>query len=138
MNTAKPVTDIGTVNSAFDWEVPYSPRRQGAGLMQLHAALQSPVIVTEKKTKEGKVALKEVGNTFTFTLEAKNYSDKKVKYDVAANIQTDFAAYGELGYTADLLEAQKILDAKIKVNDKNETTISIPANKSKKLKYLLI
>ncbi len=134
MNTAKPVTDIGTVNSAFDWEVPYSPRRQGAGLMQLHAALQSPVIVTEKKTKEGKVALKEVGNTFTFTLEAKNYSDKKVKYDVAANIQTDFAAYGELGYTANLLEAQKILDAKIKVNDKNETTISIPANKSKKIK----
>lgn len=134
MNTAKPVTDIGTVNSAFEWEVPYSPRRQGAGLMQLHAALQSPVIVTEKKTQEGKVALKEVGNTFTFTLEAKNYSDKKVKYDVAANIQTDFAAYGELGYSANLLEAQQILDATIKVNDSEKTTITIPANKSKKIK----
>jgi len=134
MNTAKPVTDIGTVNSAFDWDVPYSPRRQGAGLMQLHAALQSPVIVTEKKTKEGKVALKEVGKTFTFTLEAKNYSDKKVKYDVAANVQTDFAAYGELGYSADLLEAQKILDAKIKVNGSDQTTITIPANKSKTIK----
>ncbi len=127
MNTAKPIIDQGTVNAAFGWELPYSPRRQGAGIMQLNSALQTPVIVTEASTDEAKVALKEVGNTFEFTLKAKNYSNKKVKYDVAANLQTDFAAYGELGWAADGLEAQKILDSSIKVNGQDATTVNIPA-----------
>jgi lactocepin len=61
MNTAAPVMDKGTVNSAFEWNIPYSPRRQGSGIMQLHSALSSPVIVTEASTNEGKVALKEGG-----------------------------------------------------------------------------
>lgn len=134
MNTAKPVTDLGVVNSAFEWDIPYSPRRQGAGLMQLHSALQSPVIVTESKTNEAKVALKEVGNKFSFTLKAKNYSDQSVKYDVAANLQTDFAAYEELGYYPDELEAQTILDAVIKINGEDTTSVTIPANKSKTIK----
>ncbi|MFT8322086.1 MAG: S8 family serine peptidase [Bacillus sp. (in: firmicutes)] len=134
MNTAKPVTDLGTVNSAFEWNIPYSPRRQGAGLMQLHSALQTPVIVTENKTNEGKVALREVGNTFSFTLKAQNYSDKEVSYNLAANIQTDFSISGQLGYTANELEAQKILDASLLVNGKETSSVTIPAKKSKKIK----
>ncbi len=134
MNTAEPVKDIGTVNTGVEWDNPYSPRRQGAGLMQLHSALQSPVMVTENKTKEAKVSLKEVGNKFNFTLNVENFSDKAVKYDVTANLQTDFAAYGELGYSADGLEAQEILDASILIDGKEEKTIKVGANSSKKIK----
>mgnify|MGYP001161698179 CR=1 FL=1 len=130
MNTAAPVIDKGTVNSAFEWNIPYSPRRQGSGIMQLHSALSSPVIVTEASTNEGKVALKEVGNTFEFTLKAQNFSDEDVAYDVAANLQTDFAAYGEMGWAADELEAQKILDASVKVDGQDSAEVTVPANGS--------
>ncbi len=128
MNTASAVTDQGYVNTSFAWELPYSPRRQGSGIMQLHSALSTPVIVTEAETNEGKVALKEVGDTFEFTLKAKNYSDEAVQYDVAANLQTDFAAYGELGWNLDALEAQEILDAAITVEGEEATEITVPAN----------
>ncbi|MBO1914943.1 Fn3-like domain-containing protein, partial [Microvirga sp. 3-52] len=69
---------------------PYSPRRQGAGLMQLHAALSTPVVVTEVESNLGKVALKEIGDNVTFTLKAENVSDKAVTYNVDGNVQTDF------------------------------------------------
>ena len=51
LNTSKQVEFDGAL---------VSPRRQGAGLMQLHAALSTPVTVTDSKSGEAKVALKEV------------------------------------------------------------------------------
>lgn len=81
LNTASPVDFDGA---------PVSPRRQGAGLMQLHAALTTPVTVTDSKTGEAKVALKEVtDNVVTFSLTAENLSDEAVTYDVSASAQTD-------------------------------------------------
>ena len=130
MNTAQPVKDIGTVNSAFDWEVPYSPRKQGAGLMQLHSALSTPAVVTEAFTNEGKVALKEVGNTFGFTLKVENFSDQEIKYDVNGNIQTDYSIQGQLGYSASILEAQEIKGAVLTVNNKKTDEITVPAKRS--------
>ncbi|MET3696787.1 lactocepin [Bacillus oleivorans] len=131
MNTSSPVLDKGTVPTAFGWEVPYSPRRQGAGLMQLHSALSTPVVVTEKKSGEAKVALKEVGDKFTFTLVAKNYSNETAVYNVAANLQTDFAGWGELGYLANELQAQPILNAAILVNGSEETTVTLKPGQKK-------
>ena len=86
MNTSNPVEFDGA---------PVSPRRQGAGLMQLHAALSTPVTVTDSKTGEAKVALKEVkDNVVTFSLTAENYSDEAVSYDVSASAQTDSPVNG--------------------------------------------
>ena len=68
-----------------------SPRRQGAGLMQIANALSTDVVVTNSQTNEGKVALKEIQNDqFSFTLEAKNYSDQEVTYDVKTQLQIDY------------------------------------------------
>lgn len=128
MNTASPIIDKGIVNDAFGWDIPYSPRRQGAGIMQLHSALSTPVVVTEAFTNEAKAALKEVGNQFGFTLKAQNYSNKAVQYDVKGNIQTDFVINGHLGYSANELEAQEILDAKITVNGSESGKVNVPAN----------
>lgn len=135
MNTAKPVADKGIFNANFSSEeVPYSPRRQGAGLMQLHAAVSTPVVVTEKETGEAKVALKEIDDEFSFTLTARNTSDFNVKYDVSANLQTDLQIFGVLGNayltgTLDQLEAAEIVDADITINGGN-STIDVPANGS--------
>jgi lactocepin len=94
MNTSKVVEDKGTYNSAY-MHNPYSPRRQGAGLMQLHAALSTPIVVTNTATNEAKVALKEIkDNKATFTLKAENFSDSEVTYNVSGNVQTDLAIGG--------------------------------------------
>ncbi|MBR8644373.1 Fn3-like domain-containing protein [[Brevibacterium] frigoritolerans] len=86
--------------------------------MQLQSALSTPAVVTEAFSKEAKVAMKEVGNKFAFTLKVENFSNKAVKYDVKGNIQTDYAIQGQLGYSANVLEAQEIKNATIKINNK--------------------
>lgn len=82
MNTAKTVElDEGEF---------VSPRRQGAGLMQLHDALSTDVVVTNKATGEAKVALKEISNDqYSFTLTAQNFSDEAAEYGVDVNVQVD-------------------------------------------------
>lgn len=127
MNTAAAVKDKGFVQGALGLDNPYSPRRQGAGLMQLHAALSTPVVVTEKESGLAKVALKEVGDQISFTLKATNYSDEAVSYDVAANVQTDLALFGEMGYNADQLEAQALEGAAVTVNGGN-SVLEVPAD----------
>ncbi|WKA50239.1 S8 family serine peptidase [Planococcus liqunii] len=82
MNTANPVE---FAKGQF-----VSPRRQGAGLMQLHDALATRVMVTDKITGQGKVALKEIeGDRFTMTLTADNLSDQPAEFKVAVNVQVD-------------------------------------------------
>ncbi|MCG5102644.1 cell wall-binding repeat-containing protein [Oceanobacillus alkalisoli] len=135
MNTAKPVSDKGEFNADYgDGETPYSPRRQGAGIMQLHAAASTPVVVTEQSTGEAKVALQEVDNAFSFTLVARNTSNEPVSYDVSANLQTDLQIFGVLGNAyhtgaLDGLEAAEIVDADVAIDNGN-TSVKIPANGS--------
>lgn len=86
MNTAVPVKETTTY---------YSPRRQGAGLMQLHAAVTTPVYVTEKTSGDAKVVLKEIkDDAFTFTLTAKNIGKKDVTYKVDTTVLTDLIQSG--------------------------------------------
>lgn len=106
MNTSKVVEDKGTYNAAYTHNS-YSPRRQGAGLMQLHSALSTPVVVTNEATNEAKVALKEIkGNKATFTLKAQNFSNEAVTYNVNGNVLTDLNVNG-----VDQLESQGIYKA---------------------------
>ncbi|AIY06316.1 putative lactocepin precursor [Planococcus sp. PAMC 21323] len=84
MNTANPVELVAGQY--------VSPRRQGAGLMQLHDALSTDVLVTDENTGDAKVALKEIkNNLLTMTLQAENFSDKDATYNVAVSVQTDYA-----------------------------------------------
>ncbi|MBT2661732.1 S8 family serine peptidase [Bacillus sp. ISL-45] len=133
MNTGAPVIDKGTINSMFGLGIPYSPRRQGAGLMQLHAALSTPVVVAEKTTGEAKVALREVGNNVTFTLTAKNYSNEAVSYDVGVNVQTDLVLFGEMGYMPSELEAQPLEDVTVKVNGTDSAVVELAAGEEKEI-----
>ena len=62
-------------------KIPYSPRRQGAGLMQIEEALKNKVVVLDENNNST-VALKQIGNEKEFTLTLKNYGDKEAEYDV--------------------------------------------------------
>ncbi|MFC2949134.1 S8 family serine peptidase [Virgibacillus sediminis] len=123
MNTSEPVDFQGAK---------VSPRRQGAGLMQLHAALSTPVVVTDTNTNEAKVALKEVTeNEVSFELTAENFSDKKVKYEVEANAQTDTPVNtGAFMITAPNLFGAYELEGAATVDGKASNKIEVPANGS--------
>lgn len=129
LNTGKPVVVADKM---------ISPRRQGAGLMQLNAALSTPVIVTETTSGEAKVALKEVTeNEVTFTLEATNYSDEDASYNVNGSVYTDEpvgvggvyrSVPNLLGYgTIDLIEEGF---ATLTVDGEAVSTVSVPAGSS--------
>ncbi|MEH7454493.1 S8 family serine peptidase [Gottfriedia acidiceleris] len=94
MNTSKIVQDPRT-NS----EIPYSPRIQGSGLMQIQNAIKTPVLVTREKTpleQAGSVALKEINSNnvqFKLNLDAlQNNKDKEkeeFEYKVYVDVLTD-------------------------------------------------
>jgi lactocepin len=86
MNTAKIMIDKYDTNKS----IPYSTRRQGAGLMQIENAIKNDVTVTYTDGKAA-AALKEIGSKTTFTLQLKNYGSKDITYDLSKE-----KAYGEV------------------------------------------
>ena len=76
MNTATPVKDTEVDEASL-----YTPKQQGAGLVDLEKAATTHVTVTAtggKDTKEdGKLELGEVGDQFNATFKLKNYSKDK-------------------------------------------------------------
>jgi len=132
MNTAKPV-------ELYPGEY-VSPRRQGAGIMQLSNALETDVMVTNKATGEAKVALKEIKDgKFTFTLKAKNYSDEVKNFNVDVQLQTDYAGkvsgydvvvpniYGS-NVVTDLVDVQAPETVEIAANGEVEIQVSVDAS----------
>ncbi|CAM4366922.1 S8 family serine peptidase [Bacillus manliponensis] len=128
MNTSKPVLEKGPYNTQLGVENYVSPRREGAGLMQLHAAVETPAMVYNKKTGEAKVALKEMkGNTATFTLAVENFSDKALTYHVNGNVQTDLVVKEADGIDRMALEPQELKGAKVNA----PSTVKVEAGETK-------
>jgi lactocepin len=91
MNTSQLIQDPRTNN-----EVPYSPRVQGSGLMQIQNAIKTPVLVTNEKApleQAGAVALKEIKSNnahFKLNVEAlQNLDVKDLEYTVYVDVLTD-------------------------------------------------
>ena len=75
---------INTAKVLYDKEgskgtVPYSPRRQGAGIIQAEDAVNNTVLATADDG-QATVSLKEVGNKTDFNITLKNYGDKAQTY----------------------------------------------------------
>ncbi len=122
MNTAAPVI--------FDEDQGdyVSPRRQGAGLMQLANALNTDVVVTDKATGEAKVALKEIrDNRISLTLTAENFSDEEKTYDVSYAVQADnLAEIGEDLVTAANVIGSMVLNDEVQID--GPESVTVPAN----------
>jgi lactocepin len=144
MNTSNPQIDKGLYNNHYQMGIPYSPRRQGAGLMDLHAAMATPVVATEKETGVAKVALKEIEDKATFTLKLDNFSDESVLYSAKGTVQTDAVNGGSnIGETQGIYKAGTISEESpfggefpIEITSKNGSDVKgdyqvlVPANDS--------
>lgn len=113
---------MNTANVILDEDgIEYSPRRQGAGLMNLYGAINTPVRVVDATTNEAKVELKDFENTeFTMTFKVINETDSDAEYDVDIAVLRDYIH--PLGLN--LLASDYIYDADIDAPE----TITIPAN----------
>lgn len=135
INTSKAVTDIGPYNQQLKQNIPYTPRRGGAGLMQLHAAVSTPAVVYEKTSKEAKVALKELNRSkATFTLVVENLSNEVVSYDVSSSLQTDLAIERTPGLVQNAMEAQPLQNATVTVNGKAVNSVKLKPNQKTEVK----
>ncbi|WP_232695679.1 S8 family serine peptidase [Brevibacillus daliensis] len=79
MNTAMPVLDPRDSSKdakKAEQVFPYSPRVQGAGIMQVVKAAKTPVIITDHAGKAG-VSLGEIGKKTTFKLKLTNKFGKE-------------------------------------------------------------
>ncbi|WP_316568875.1 S8 family serine peptidase [Neobacillus sp. YIM B06451] len=96
MNTAK--LAIGTNDH------PYSPRLQGAGMMQIRNATLTPVRVVNPATNEAKVELRDFTNkVIDFKVKAINDSNNAVTYNVNVDVLTDAIqrlASGDVNWSA--------------------------------------
>ncbi|MEH7400305.1 S8 family serine peptidase [Gottfriedia acidiceleris] len=152
MNTSKIVMDPRT-NS----EVPYSPRIQGSGLMQIQNAINTPVIVTNRNApleQAGSVALKEIGQNTSFKLNVDAFDAPKgknnsadIEYNVYVDLlkdktetkQFDLDHDGQLDSKDYLtLSSEQIKGATVTVNDnivtdKIGSTLKIKPGQSKML-----
>ncbi|MED4781686.1 S8 family serine peptidase [Brevibacillus choshinensis] len=96
MNTAEPIIDpqqaVSVLAEKAKKKMPYSPRVQGAGLMQIVKAIQTPVIVVDRKGKAG-VSLGEVGEKTEFSLFVDNKFGKK---PITYTVQDEFGVLTDL------------------------------------------
>lgn len=131
MNTAIPVE---TVPGVYE-----SPRRQGAGLMQIANAIETEVYVQDKATGEPKVALKEIkDNKFTLTLDVTNVSNEEKTYDVNLQLQSDVPLNTGSAYVtySDYYESYVYVEGTDEESDYTadyDSSITIPANSTKTL-----
>ncbi|MDT8715130.1 S8 family serine peptidase [Clostridium sp. 19966] len=109
MNTSK------TVYDKYNNKVPISPRRQGAGLIQIEDAIKNNVIATYSDGKAA-ASLKEIGDNTSFKINLKNYSNKDLTFSLAnGGILTEVTSN-------DLVQETAIKDSVMSF-DKNKVTV---------------
>lgn len=135
MSTAHPLTDKGTYNVYYESGSFYSPRSQGAGVMDVFAAVKTPAVVYDKNSGLSKVNLKEIGDKTNFVITVNNFGDEPVTYSVSANAQTDLMRNGAIQAESDLIFVDGTIDqnsglgeAPLQFTGLDGSEITVPAN----------
>ncbi|PKK39147.1 hypothetical protein ABB02_01379 [Clostridiaceae bacterium JG1575] len=116
MSTARPHEDPVT-------HAKTSPRKQGAGVLNLQGALTSHSVVYDAKTEESKLVLHDVGDVFTLSAVLKNYGSKTEQYKVSVSLTTDGVAGKKMTLRP---EALKTIDGgSITVQPQSQTTVAV-------------
>ncbi|MDI3528973.1 MAG: lactocepin [Thermoanaerobacter sp.] len=126
MNTAKVIIDTNDNAAPYTGKIlrspkPYSPRQQGAGMIQIDKAIETPVTITDANGKAG-IALGSIGNSVTFTLILKNHSNSDVTYNLKDEygVLTDYVLWG-----FNFAETTTLTGATVKFD---KDTVTVPAN----------
>ncbi|MGM9988130.1 MAG: S8 family serine peptidase [Bacillaceae bacterium] len=119
MNTAKIIDDLNGQ--------PFSPRRQGAGMMQTYSAVTTPVYLVNETTGKPKFEFGEFKDKkLTFNVKATNTSTKNATYNVNTRVLADsFQLEGDTVYNP--MISYDLKDAKIS----GPKTVTIPAGGTK-------
>jgi lactocepin len=130
INTAVPVVD------KYHNDVPYSPRRQGAGLIQIEDAINNRVLVNGEDNKPT-IALKEIRRKTSFEVTLKNYSDEAATYNVssAGGLLTEYNDFFQTAGSSTFPFDTKIENSELTFNNEGETlavdgtnSITVPAD----------
>lgn len=110
-------------------DVPYSTRKQGAGLLQLENAINTTLLAYDDNAelqKRGSIALKEIGSTVKFNVALESIVEENLEYDVYVDLYTDtFATQdvdinldGETDFTKEgnLMKSRKVNGGKVSIN----------------------
>ncbi len=133
---------------------PFSPRRQGSGMMKTYAAVNTPISIVEEDSNQPKVELfdfkkgKITSDSVKFNLVAENHSDEKVHYAIDTSVLTDTEINGvnqlvagntgaDVTVTGDVYEGTVTEDVYNNAGDKVSVTDSVylDAGESKTLEF---
>ncbi|URZ86665.1 S8 family serine peptidase [Floricoccus penangensis] len=118
LSTSVPIIDLDHTKEII------SPRRQGAGQINVAAAIENNVSLVNKADGNGTITLREIGRSSTFTVTLKNNGSKDETYA--------FNDYGGV-YTQKTDENKEIYDTKIEKasikTDSNKLTIKAGESK---------
>ncbi|MGN5979820.1 cell wall-binding repeat-containing protein [Finegoldia magna] len=134
MNTATPVKDTEVDEASL-----YTPKQQGAGLVNLENAAKTKVTVTAtggNDTKEdGKLELGEVGEQFNATFKLKNYSDKSITFTPKYISLKDEVKDGRYTEHSSVAEEKELPQVTVKANSEETYTATISTIKIEKNQF---
>lgn len=124
LNTAKILED-----GHFEPRMPFSPRRQGAGLAQAQAAIENRVLVTFEDEKGDAVgALRSFTGQKTFSVVLKNYGSKELSFQLLpSTVQT--TAVDEQAYVKQVASSATLTSS--------TQNITLAPNQSQKVSFVL-
>ena len=111
-----------------DKKVFTSPRKQGAGVMNLAGATQSDTVVVDPETNISKINKKDVGNTFELSAKLINYGKEDATYTYSTTLQTDSVVDGYMELKPRLLKT--IPGATVTVPAGSEVTVKVNVDAS--------
>ena len=117
VSTAVPLSDGNTF---------YSPRAQGAGLVNAGAAVTTPAYISVEGQNVGKIELKddpEKTGSYTLTFQVNNLTGKELSYTGTVSVLRPATSTDEDGHTY-------MLDSELLIKNVDAGTITVPANGS--------
>ncbi|MDU2024229.1 MAG: S8 family serine peptidase, partial [Finegoldia magna] len=124
MNTATPIEDKEVDEASL-----YTPKQQGAGLVNLENVVKTNATVTAtggKDTKEdGKLELGEVGEQFNATFKLKNYSKKDITFTPKYISLRDEVKDGRYTEHSSVAEEKELPQVTVKANSEETYTATI-------------
>lgn len=123
LNTAKIMTD-----NNYEEKLPFSPRRQGAGLVQTEDAIKNRVLASyENENGDAVGALRSFSGAKTFNVSLKNYGNDTVTFDVQA---------GKVITTATVNDFVKEVESSANIKS-NVTKVTLLPNQIKNVEFTL-
>lgn len=128
---------INTTQILYDKEsskgtLPYSPRRQGAGLIQVEDAIKNNVLALADDG-QATVSLKEVGQKTSFDITLRNYGDKTETYSLQ-NPGGVLTSYEPRSIARGMSYDTQLKGAQVEFKEKE---VTVPAKSTKKVTVTL-